>query len=700
MSTPKPLFQTLPGSPFPLGPSEGESFMNFALFAPHAASVVLVIASDVDLTPPSPSTEIILDPTVNRTDDIWHISLQPANGELRYGYRVDGTSIPGEGVLFYPDKIVLDPCCNHLVPRPWGAESHYGIEPLCLTGMADTFDWQGDQPLHIPASETVIYEMHVRGFTRHGSSGVSAPGTYRGVIEKIPYLKDLGISAVELLPVTEWDETDNKFFDPGSGKRLVNFWGYNPLSFFALRSGLAAAPDDHIKEFKTMVRSLHQAGLEVILDLVFNHTGESDLDGATSGFRAIDNATYYMINNENGDYHNFTGCGNTVDCNHPDVREMILTSLRYLVSEMHVDGFRFDLASIFSRGSDSELLENPPLINLIADDPQLENTKIIAEAWDAAGLYQVGSFSSNPRWVEWNGRYRDDIRRFMAGHTDTVRDLATRIAGSSDLYQDHGQGPLNSVNFITSHDGFTLYDLVSYNEKANHANGEQDLDGEKHNLSWNSGHEGDPCPGKTAELRHTRIRTFAALLLFSQGIPMITAGDEFGRTQHGNNNCWCQDNELSWLDWGLAQQNQGLLRFFKKCIALRKTYPLFRRETFFRKDGAEQGESEISWQSLVPGQPDWSPSCRTLGFLLHGSAQHKGSESDFCIMINGATEEAAEFIIPDMPQPSGQRSWRNIINTAAKSPADIVAIEQADSVMNGTRITLPPMALIALQSHD
>jgi len=700
MSTPKPFSQTLPGSPFPLGPSEGENFINFALFARYATSVALIIASDVELTPLSPTTEIILDPAINRTGDIWHITLQPAHRVLRYGYRVDGTSKPEEGVLFFPEKIVIDPCCNHLVPRPWEAESYYGIEPLCLTGSAGEFDWQGDQPLDIPAAETIIYELHVRGFTRHNSSGVSAPGTWRGVIEKIPYLKDLGISAVELLPVTEWDETDNKFFHPGSGKRLLNYWGYNPLSFFALKSGLAAAPDDHINEFKTMVRSLHRAGIEVILDLVFNHTGESDLDGATSGFRAIDNATYYMIDNDSGDYHNFTGCGNTVDCNHPVVREMILASLRHLVSEMHVDGFRFDLASIFSRGSDGELLENPPLIDIIANDPLLQRTKIIAEAWDAAGLYQVGTFSSNPRWVEWNGKYRDDIRRFMAGHTNSVRDLATRIAGSSDLYQGHGRGPLNSVNFITCHDGFTLYDLVSYNEKVNHANGEQDLDGEKHNLSWNSGYEGDPCPGESTELRYRRMRTFAALLLFSQGIPMITAGDEFGRTQQGNNNCWCQDNELSWLDWVLVEQNHGLLRFFKKCIALRKKQSLFRRETFFRADGKAQAESEISWQSLVPGQPDWSPSCRTLGFLLHGSAGPKGSGSNFFMMINGDTREAAEFIIPDVPPQSGQRSWRNIVNTAAKSPADIVAVEQADSVVSGKGIMLPPMTLIALQSHD
>ncbi len=698
----KPITRKFPGLSLPFGMSEQASYVNFALYARHADSVTLVIAFDQQITPHSSTMEIVLDETVNRTGDIWHIGLEFKNRVLRYGYRVDGTDKSSEGILFFPDRVLLDPFCTRLLPRPWGAVSYYGKEPLCLPAKNDEFDWQEDRPPATPAAETIIYELHVRGFTRHDSSGVSAPGTYLGVIEKIPYLKELGITAVELLPVQEWDETDNKFFHPESGERLLNYWGYNPLSFFALKSGLAAVGTNHIDEFKAMVRSLHQAGIEVILDIVFNHTGESDLDGNTSVFRGIDNATYYMIDALTGDYHNFTGCGNSVDCNRPVVRHLILEALRYLVSEMHIDGFRFDLASIFSRGSNGEILENAPLINLIAEDPLLQNTKIIAEAWDAAGLYQVGSFSSNPRWAEWNGRYRDDIRKFMAGYPDTIRDLATRIAGSSDLYQSSGRSPLNSVNFITCHDGFTLYDLVSYNEKSNLANGEQNRDGEKNNFSWNSGNEGDPCPGETADLRGRRMRTFTALLLLSQGMPMITAGDEFGRTQRGNNNCWCHDNDLSWLDWSLARQNQGLLRFFQECIALRKRYPIFRREDFFEPAvaGQSQVQPEITWQSLVPGQPDWSADCRTLAFLLRGSHLSDTTASDFYIMVNGSQTAAAEFIVPDLPSPSGTCTWRFIIDTAAPSPSDIVSADQAAPVSPGSRIVVKNMGLAVLQSHE
>ncbi len=700
MSTQNPIVRKLPGVPSPLGTSEQDNYVNFALYGRHASSVSLVIAFDQEITPHATTLEIELDPKGNRTGDTWHIGLEFKDCMLRYGYRVDGTDKPSEGILFFPEKVLLDPFCTRLVPRPWGAVSYYGKEPLCLTGVTDEFDWQEDRPLAAAAAETIIYELHVRGFTRHDSSGVSAPGTYLGIIEKIPYLKELGITAVELLPVHEWDETDNKFFHPESGERLLNYWGYNPLSFFALKSGLASSPTSDLDEFRTMVRSLHQAGIEVILDIVFNHTGETDLDGNTSGFRGIDNATYYMIDALTGDYHNFTGCGNSVDGNHPVVRHLILEALRYLVSEMHIDGFRFDLASIFSRGSDGEILTDPPLVSLIAADPLLQHTKIIAEAWDAAGLYQVGSFSASPRWAEWNGRYRDDIRRFMAGYPDSVRDLATRIAGSSDLYQSDGRGPLNSVNFITCHDGFTLYDLVSYNEKSNMANGEQDHDGEKHNLSWNSGHEGDPCPGKTAELRGRRMRTFAALLLFSQGIPMITAGDEFGRSQRGNNNGWCQDNDLSWLNWELARQNRDLLRFFRACIALRKKQPVFRRQEFFNPSTDAQGQlqPEITWQSLFPGQPDWSADCRTLAFLLRSSYPAETAASDFYIMVNGDMAADAEFIVPDLPSPSVRDTWRFIINTAAPSPADIVAADKADRVSPGSGILVKNMGLAVLQS--
>lgn len=701
MSKHKPDYKASPGTPLPLGVTWNNDTANFAFVAGSSTGVSLVFTFDLEHSPEVQLFEIAFDSELNRTGDTWHISLDTGGRSLRYGYRVDGDSRPQDGIRFSPETIVIDPYCTSLIPRSWGAGSVTGAEPICLAEEQVNFDWQGDRPLNTPAAETVIYEMHVRGFTRDTSSNVSAPGTYRGVIEKIPYLQELGITAVELLPVNEWDETDNKFYHPDTSERLPNYWGYNPLSFFALRSGLAANPAEHLSEFKTMVRELHGAGIEVIIDLVFNHTGESDLQGITSGFRAIDNALYYMIDPASGGYHNFSGCGNTVSCNHPVVLDLILTALRYLVSELHVDGFRFDLAAIFSRDTDGTVLTNPPLVELIAKDPVLQSTKIIAEPWDASGLYQVGSFSSETRWVEWNGRFRDDVRRFMAGHPDTVRSLATRLAGSSDLYQSNGRGPLNSINFITCHDGFTLYDLVSYNEKVNRANGEENRDGENHNLSWNSGHEGDPCPDDVALLRQTRTRTFTALLLLSQGMPMITAGDEFGRTQQGNNNCWCQDNELSWLDWSLAEKNQGLLRFFRKCIGLRKNHAVFRRTEFFQPpvESDRQVHPDITWQSLTPGQQDWSEDCRTLAFLLHGSPDRKSVESDFFIMVNGSTSEEAHFIIPEIPVSSGNVHWLHIVNTAVSSPSDFLDADQAPQVGSGTELVVPPMGLVVLQSR-
>jgi glycogen operon protein len=672
--------------------------LNFALYASSAQHVTLVIDAVLE-DGTRQRNEIALDPEVNRTGEIWHCALESDNPDLRYGYRVGGVDNQAKGIRFYPDRILLDPYCKQFVPREWGGDSAYGESPLCLTRPDPPFDWQGDRPLNRPLADTIIYELHVRGFSRHPSSGVSHPGTYQGLIEKIPYLKDLGITAVELLPLNEWDETDNRFYHPDSGERLLNYWGYNPLSFFALRSGLAGTPGDHINEFKSLVRSLHQAGIEVILDMVFNHSGETNYEGTTSVFRGISNASYYLISPDDGDYLNFSGCGNTINCNHPVVQEMILDALRYLVSEMHVDGFRFDLAAIFSRGQDGTVLVDPPLIERIASDPVLKSTKIIAEAWDASGLYQLGSFSTDPRWQEWNGRFRDDLRRFMAGHPDTVRDLATRIAGSSDIYSRDRKSPLNSVNFITCHDGFTLYDLVSYDQKHNRANGEGGRDGESHNLSWNSGHEGDPCPDEVAEMRWVRMRTFAALLLFSQGVPMLTAGDEFGRTQQGNNNCWCQDNELSWLDWSLAEKHEDLFRFIKACISLRRKYPVFRRTTFFAPPTGDGSipDSDISWQSLYPGEQDWSADCRTIGFLLYGSHTPERPEADFFIMVNGYLSDWASFTLPDPPE---NRHWRLIVDTAVPSPDDIVPVEIASGIAGGSQLAVAPMGLVVLQSSS
>ena len=675
------------GEPFPLGASRREGGVNFALFCRHGSEVILVVNPE--------GLEIRLDPELNRTGDIWHIFLACGKAPVVYGYRVDGSPDFLKGIFFYPDRVLLDPYARKMLPRAWNSVSDYGKKPSCLIQLDTPFDWGGDRPLKNPVSDMVIYELHVRGFTRHPNSSVSAPGTFKGVIEKIPYLKQLGVTAVELLPVTEWDETDNKFYHPETKDLLLNYWGYNPLSFFCLKSGFASAPAAAADEFKLMVRSLHQAGMEVILDMVFNHSGETDLEGTTTCFRGIDNSVYYLVDEKDGRYYNFSGCGNTFNCNHPVVRKLIIDSLHYWVTEMHVDGFRFDLAAIFSRDTDGEVMNRPPLVDLIAQDPLLRDTKIIAEAWDAAGLYQVGTFSGCRRWQEWNGRFRDDVRMFMHGEMGSVKELATRLAGSSDLYQKGSQGPLNSINFITSHDGFTLYDLVSYNEKANHANGEDNRDGENHNLSWNSGHEGDPCSPQVKALRFRRMRTFAALLLLSQGVPMITAGDEFGRTQGGNNNSWCQDNETGWVDWRLAKTNKGLLRFFSKCIALRKKHQVFRRSEFFEAEGSRKSGLEISWQSLIPGNQDWSDECRTLGFHLHLSLWQKGSE--FIIMVNGDRMHPAQFTIPESAPERG--SWCLIINTAEQSPLDIVDYKDAEQIASGRILTVPPMGLIVLEAR-
>ncbi len=673
------------GCPLPSGATPQDNGVNFTLFSRHATAVTLVIQM--------PGTtnnrlELELDPELNRTGDIWHIFLVTEERDFSYGYCLDGeTDIHGQGLIYNRKEILLDPLCRNLASRAWGEDFSGTNAPLCKLATHD-FDWQDDRPLKTPMVDSVIYELHVRGFTKDRSANVKHPGTYLGIIEKIPYLKKLGITAVELMPVTEWDENDNVFHDPETGEKLKNYWGYNPISFFALKSGLASDPARHINEFKTMVRSLHQAGIEVILDMVYNHTGEGGYEGSNSSFRGIDNPIYYLLDQHSHDYLNFSGCGNTVNCNQPVVREFIKDSLRYWVVEMHVDGFRFDLASILGRDSKGHVLANPPMIEMIAEDPILRDTKIIAEAWDAAGLYQVGSFSQDSRWAEWNGKFRDDVRAFMAGHDNTVANLATRISGSSDLYQTSARTPCNSINFITSHDGFTLHDLVSCEEKLNIGNGEENRDGDNHNISWNSGVEGVCDEDKIIALRFRRIRSMALILILSQGVPMITAGDEFGRSQGGNNNSWCQDNETSWIDWNLAKSNKGLLRFFKKCLELRKTHLLFRRRNFFSHGPGQ----EISWQSLTPGNEDWSSECHTLAFFL----QARKKDADFFIMLNGHRTESADFTLP--PLTGNKKFWKQIIDTARVSPFDFPAPSRAIKRRDGDTIQVKAMAVVVLES--
>jgi len=683
------------GSPLPLGSTITPQGINFALFSRHADSVSLVIAPH----PERPDRiEFPLDRSIHKTGDIWHILLANAPLNLRYGYRISGPYDPGgKGHAFDGTLILLDPYAKEIHSSDWGnTRTCLGKEPCCLLDLRN-YDWEDDRPLKIPLRDSIIYEMHVRGFTRHHSSKVRWPGTFRGIMEKIGYLKRLGITAVELLPVTEFNENETIFINPDTGQRLQNFWGYSPLSFFAPKSAYSSDPEDPLNEFRDMVKALHRAGIEVILDIVYNHTAEGGADGPTTSFRGIDNTIYYLLDPWTRAYLNFSGCGNTCNCNHPIVRKLIMDALRWWVVEMHVDGFRFDLASILGRDATGQVLANPPVVEMIAEDPVLADAKIIAEAWDAAGLYQVGNFSPHHRWAEWNGRFRDDIRSFMCGHPGMVPALATRIAGSSDLYQHHDLRPSNSINFITSHDGFTLADLVSYNEKHNLSNGEDNRDGDNHNLSWNTGAEGATTNRKILGLRSRRIRTMAVILFLSQGVPMLVAGDEFGRSQQGNNNAWCQDNPISWLDWTLVSKNRQQLRFFRKLIQLRKSHPIFKRDNFFLVK-SEPGEStqapEVIWQGGRPGVEDWSDECRTLAFLLNGAALEE-HDDDFFVMLNGSPTTPFPFTVPS---PSRNRIWCRIIDTGRPAPFDFIDPAPENKVECDSTISVTGMGCVVLQS--
>lgn len=670
------------GTPLLLGATPLAEGINFAIFSRHGKRVSLLL-----FCPDQGEKvyEVELDPAINRTGDVWHIMLCGIDASFHYGYRVDGPFEPQRG-HYFQDHILLDPYARALSGgSKWaGHDERRGCTTPeskfsrrgCI--VENNFDWQGDRPLNIPLQDSIIYELHVRGFTCDPSSGVSHPGTFAGIIEKIPYLQELGVTAVELMPVTEFNENENTRIDPLTSRPLKNYWGYSPISFFAPKASYAVNGVDgnQVREFKEMVLALHQAGIEVILDIVFNHTAEGGAGGPVYSFRGLDNSIYYLLGQE-GEFLNFSGCGNTLNCNHPLVRNLIMDVLRYWVVEMHVDGFRFDLASILGRDSRGEVLSNPPVVEQIAEDPVLANTKIIAEAWDAAGLYQVGSFSSHIRWAEWNGRFRDDVRAFSCGKPATVAALATRIGGSSDLYQP-GRQPANSINFLTSHDGFTLMDLVSYAHKHNLANGEENQDGCDYNISWNSGVEGLTDDPEILALRRRRIKTMAVILMLSQGTPMLLAGDEFGRSQQGNNNAYCQDNEISWLNWQLAEDNSAMLRFFRYLISLRKGHRVFRRIDFF---SAQEGDaSDIRWQYVKPGQQNWSSDCKALGFFLDGGGV---DDSNFFIALNCGIDSLG-FVLPPA------FDWRQLVDTAGPEGSDIYREKDAPPV-SGSRVEVASM---------
>ena len=662
-ATSVPGYRVDRGVPLPLGATLRRTGANFAIFSKHATSCTLVL-----LQPGAehPFVEYPLDPRSNRTGQVWHAFVEGLDAGMQYGYRFAMQPNPNPVVhRFNPSHVLLDPYARVL--SHGGAWGQYpaGKRPYRNSVVVENhFDWGDDQPLNIPLVDSIIYEAHVRSFTQHPSSGVAHRGTYAGLIEKIPYLKKLGVTAIELLPVNEFEEGDTDRVNPFTGERLLNLWGYQPTAFCAPHAAYSSnrAEGEQVREFKQMVRAMHQAGIEIILDMVFNHTAEGDENGPTWSFRGIDNSTYYILDPVTGKYVNFTGCGNTVNCNNPVVRDFIVDCLRYWVLEMHVDGFRFDLASILGRGMDGRVLKNPPLLESLAYDPVLANTKLIAEAWDAAGLYQVGTLPSWGRWAEWNGIFRDDVRKFVKGDAGMTSALATRLLGSPDLYETSAREPYHSINFVTCHDGFTLNDLVSYNQKHNLANGDNNTDGNDANYSWNCGVEGPTDDPAINELRARQRKNFAAILLLAHGVPMILSGDEVARTQQGNNNAYCQDNEVSWLDWRMTTSHADLLRFFQLMIAFRKRCSLLRRNSFQLHGG---GGFHITWHGVKRAQPDWGHESRALAMQL--TQLHAGGSRDDLHFIANSYSGDLEFALPAI----GEREWFRFADTALVSPLDI-----------------------------
>ena len=661
------------GSSDPLGATLVAGGANFSLFSRHAASVDLLLFDRED--DDRPARVIPIDPVQHRTYHYWHIFVRGIESGQIYGYRINGPHDPANGHRFDPSKVLLDPYGRGVVaPKNYSRDTAAADGDNTATAMKSVvaglsaYDWQGDQPLRRPSSRTIIYEMHVGGFTRHPNSGVPEDirGTYAGLIEKIPYLQDLGITAVELLPVFQFDEQD---CPPGR----VNYWGYAPVGFFAPHRQYSSRRDPlgPVDEFRDMVKALHRAGIEVILDVVFNHTAEGDHRGPTQCFRGIDNSTYYILDPDRSRYSNYSGTGNTLNANHPVVRRLIVDSLRYWVEEMHVDGFRFDLASILARDPGGHVLANPPVLWDIESDPALAGTKMIAEAWDAAGLYQVGSFVGDS-WKEWNGRFRDDVRDFFRGAEYSVTRIADRLLGSPEIYGHKNREAEQSVNFVTCHDGFTLNDLVSYNSKHNEANGEGNHDGANDNRSWNCGTEGATSDPAIEQLRNRQVKNFLTVTMLSLGVPMILMGDEVRRTQNGNNNPYCQDNETSWFDWPLLSKHADVHRFLRLLAArrvLRGTDPEQRRVSLVDLIR----HSNHSWHGVKLNQPDWSPCSRALAF----HAEFPGQGLRLHLILN-AWWEPLGFELPG----AGGEAWRRWIDTALDPPEDIVDWREAPPIAN------------------
>ncbi|MCG8475212.1 MAG: glycogen debranching protein GlgX [Cytophagales bacterium] len=648
------------GEPHPLGATlykygKNKCAVNFSLFSNEAQSVDLLLFDKPEDA--LPSHVIPFDPKENKTYYYWHIFVEGLSHGQLYAFRVNGVYQPENGYRYDSEKALIDPYAKAIVQGNFDREEAKKLGNNIGTSMKSViidsakYDWEGDKHPKIPYESTIFYEMHVKGFTQDPSSGVAPHkrGTYTGVIEKIPYLKELGITAVELMPVFQFDYQDAPLGRP-------NYWGYSPINFFAPHNAYASDPnnaDAIVDEFRDMIKAFHKAGIEVILDVVFNHTAEGNELGPIYNFKGFSNESYYLLDPEDrGKYLNYTGCGNSVNANHSIVRRMIIDSLIYWVKEMHVDGFRFDLASVLSRDEDGNPMKNPPILWEIESEPALAGTKIIAEAWDAAGLYQVGTFIGD-RWAEWNGKFRDDVRRFMRGDNQTVQALAARIFGSPDVFQKEKRNTDRSIHFVTCHDGFTLWDLVSYNEKHNLLNRENNQDGMDENFSWNCGTEGETDDKEINQLRIRQVKNFMVLTLFAQGTPLLLMGDEFGRTQKGNNNAYSQDNEISWMDWTLEKKNSELLKFTRCVIQLSQKLKIMQID-YWLLDQKSDHKPYILWHGTQLNQADWGEHSHCLAFELC----HPQQKEHLYIAINAYWEDM-KFELPE-------GTWKMVVDTAGK----------------------------------
>jgi isoamylase len=687
---------TRDGSRYPPGATLTTDGVNFSIFSPNATRVELLLYEAADS--PTPFGVIVLDPERNRTHLSWHVFVEGLVPGMHYSWRLDGSSDRGAGgACFNPRKELLDPRARGVTDTVWNRRRAADPADSGACGLRSvvcdlSFDWSGERAIARGLEGAVIYELHVGGFTRHPSAAVAAPGTFCALAEKIPYLQQLGITHVELLPVMAFDEQS---VPPTVAARgLRNYWGYNTHSFWSPHPRYCAAPQQGrgATEFKQLVRALHAAGIGVILDVVFNHTAEGGSDGPWINFRGIANEVFYLLDpQDRRRYLDFTGCGNTVNCNHPLVTSFIVQCLEYWVEEMHVDGFRFDLASVFTRGEGGAVLSTPPLPWSIELSRSLERVPLIAEAWDAAGLYQVGAFPGSS-WAEWNGAYRDAVRRFVRGDAGLVGVLASRIAGSSDLYADDGRLPCDSINFITCHDGFTLADLVSYNGKHNEANGDDNRDGSNDNLSWNCGVEGPTADATILALRQRQAKNFLTVLMLSRGVPMLCAGDELLRTQGGNNNAYCQDNELSWFDWSRLESEREMLDFTRGMIAFRRRHGSLTVNRFYQgRIVPERGIPDIAWHGARLHQPLWGdPTARVLAFTIAGVGP---GEADVHAILN-----MSEVLIEaEMPELRG-RGWHVAVDTAQAPPRDI--LEPARQVPVSTRThRVAPRSVAVLEAR-